>query len=105
MIRFRRGRFHELVERQLDLFTTDESSLLDEAGDAERAWTRTGRDDAEELYGDWQLVADAIGERLLDLREAYAGMLEEDAAGEYRAAFDRGARRRFPRYTDILGQR
>lgn len=99
---FRRGRFHELVDRQLDLFATDESSLLAEAAAADSAWTNAAADESEELYGDYQLVVDAIGERLHDVREGYATSLGEDVADEYRAAFDRAARKRFPRYSSFL---
>jgi hypothetical protein len=98
----RRGRFRELVETQLDLFATDEAELLQEAEEADAAWTNAGRDETEELYGDYQLVVDAIGERLYDLREAYAGTLAEDAAEEYRDAFDATARKRFRRFAAFL---
>jgi hypothetical protein len=101
---FRRGRFGELVDRQLDLFETDEASLLAEADEADAAWTRAGRDESEELFGDWQLVVDAVAERLLDVREAYAATLDERTAGEYRAAFDRRAKRRFGRYAGLLDE-
>jgi hypothetical protein len=47
-------------------------------------------------------VVDALGERLYDIRETYAGTLDEDAAGEYRTAFDDAARRRFRRYAAFL---
>lgn len=99
---FRRGRFAELVERQLDLFGSDEASLLVEAGEADAAWTRAGRAESEELFGDYQLVVDTIAERLLDLRETYAATLDEDAAAVYRAAFDRQARKRFRRFAGLL---
>ena len=103
MIRFRRGRFHDLVTRQLDLFAADERTLLEEARSARDTWTRADRAVAEEAYGDWQLVADAIAERLLDLRETYAATLDDATALEYRAAFDRAASSRFPRFTELLG--
>lgn len=103
MIRFRRGRFRELATRQLDLFAEDERALLEEAAAADAAFTHAGRDEAEEAYGDWQLVADAIAERLLDLREGYAVSLDEATADDYRAAFDRIARRHFPRFCELLG--
>jgi hypothetical protein len=100
---FRRsGRFDELVRRQLDLFAEDEAGLLEEAREADDAQTRAERDEAEELYGDYQLVVDAIGERLLDLRETYAATLEAGAADEYRDAFNRAALKRFPRFTGLL---
>ena len=99
---FRRGRFDELIRRQLDLFEADDARLLTEAGEADVAWTNASRDDAEELYGDYQLVVDAIGERLYEIRETYATTLDEGTAEKYRAAFDRAARKRFGRYASFL---
>lgn len=99
---FRRGRFDELVSRQLDLFTADEAELLQEASDAEEAWNRVSRDDAEEAYGDYQLVVDAIADRLLELRETYARTLAPGVDTEYVAAFNRAATRRFRRYATLL---
>jgi hypothetical protein len=98
----RRGRFDELVRTQLDLFAEDETELLEEAQDADDAWTHASRDEAEELYGDYQLVVDAIGERLLDVRETYAATLDDEAAAEYHAAFTRAATKRFRRYAGLL---
>jgi hypothetical protein len=99
---FGRGRFNELVRRQLDLFADDEAPLLEEGRDADAAWSNADADESEELYGDYQLVVDAIGERLYDIREAYASTLEEEAADEYRAAFDAAARKRFRRFASFL---
>jgi hypothetical protein len=99
---FRRGRFEELVERQLALFATDEAELISEAEEADDAWTKAGADETEELYGDYQLVVDAIGERLYEMRETYAASLDEQAAGEYRATFDRAAVKRFRRLAAFL---
>jgi hypothetical protein len=100
---FRRSTpFDDLVRTQLDLFTEDEADLLAEARDADHAWSRAGRDESEELYGDYQLVVDAIGERLLDVRETYAATLGHDVGDEYRAAFTRAAMKRFPRYVSLL---
>ncbi len=98
----RRGRFRDVVDRQLDLFATDEAELLREAEEADAAWTKADADETEELYGDYQLVVDAIGERLYDIRESYAGTLDEYAAEEYRGAFDAAARKRFKRLTAFL---
>jgi hypothetical protein len=98
---FRRGRFHEVVERQLVLFEA-ETDLLDEATEADAAWSRADADEAEELYGDYQLVVDAIGQALHDMRETYASTLDEDAADEYRGTFDKAARKRFGRLAGFL---
>jgi hypothetical protein len=101
---FRRRRFKELIERQLDLFVA-ETDLLDEAATADAAWTGAGADESEELYGDYQLVVDAIGEQLHDIRETYAATLDEGTAEEYRAAFDRTARKRFGSSATLLEDR
>ena len=98
----RRRRFDDLVRTQLDLFAEDEEELLAEARSADEAWTKAGRDDAEELYGDYQLVVDAIADRLLDVRETYAATLSDDAVEEYRAAFTRAASKRFARFSGLL---
>lgn len=98
----RRGRFHDLVERQLDLFAADDTELLAEAAQAEQAWNAAPTEEAEEAYGDYQLVVDAIADRLLDIRESYAHSLEENAATEYAAEFTRAATRRYGRYTTLL---
>ena len=94
---FRRDRFGDLVRRQLDLFAEDEAELLREADEAERAYDNADRDDAEEAYSDYQLVLEAIADRLGELRDAYAATLDEDAAEQYVPSFDRAARKRFPR--------
>ena len=98
----RRRRFDDLVDRQLDLFADDEAELLAEAAEAESAWDSSSAESAEEAYGDYQLVVDAIADRLLDIRESYAHSLDEDAGGEYRNAFTRAASRRYRRYATLL---
>ena len=94
---FRRNRFGDLVRRQLDLFAEDEAELLQEADEAERAYDAADREDAEEAYGDYQLVLEAIADRLEELRDTYASTLDDDAAGAYAQAFARAARKRFPK--------
>jgi hypothetical protein len=101
-VRLRRGAFDDVVERQLALFASDESALLAEADEAEEAWIRAGREDAEEAYGDYQLVVDAISDGLLELREAYTTTLAEDKVDAYRRSFAAGVRRRFGRYRSVV---
>jgi hypothetical protein len=99
---FRRDRFGDLVRRQLDLFAEDEAELLEEAEAAERAYDRAERDEAEEAYGDYQLVLEAVVDRLEELRDTYAATLDEETRGSYEQAFGRAARRRFP---NLAGRR
>jgi hypothetical protein len=96
------GRFEDLVRRQLDLFEADEASLLDQAEDADEAWTQARREETEERFGEYQLVVDEIAERLLDVREGYASSLDELTADEYRAVFNRAAVKRFRAYAALL---
>jgi hypothetical protein len=98
----RRSPFEELVERQLTIFGADEAELLREADEAEAAWNAAGRDTAEEAYGDYQLVVDALADRLLELREAYAATLDSETADAYRTAFATAAARRFRRYASLV---
>lgn len=97
-----RSRFADVVSRQLDLFATDEASLLEEAAAADAAWTNATRDESEELYGDYQHVVDRLAERLLDLRETYASTLEDSTSEAYRATFGKVARKRFRPYAGLL---
>ena len=100
---FGRGRFRELVDRQLDLFES-ETDLLAEAAGADAAWTNADAEEAEELYGEYQLVVDAIGDALYGIRETYAGSLDDETAVRYRAEFDRAARKRFGRLAAFLDE-
>jgi hypothetical protein len=100
---FRRRRFRELVDRQLDLFEAD-TELLDEAAAADAAWSQAGAEESEERYGEYQLVVDAIGEALYEIRETYAATVPTDAADEYRTAFDKAARKRFGRLVMFLDE-
>ena len=59
----RRSRFHDLVERQLDLFAADDAEILTEAAEAEAAWNASPAADAEEAYGDYQLVVRTVARR------------------------------------------
>jgi hypothetical protein len=94
----RRGRFADLIERQLDLFAEEHGELVEDAEAALRAYDAADRDEAEERYGEFVDVADTGREHLGDLRETFAATLDDDIAEEYRAAFDRRARKRFPTF-------
>jgi hypothetical protein len=97
-----RGRFDDLLHRQLDLFEANEEPLLREADEADEAWTNASREESEELYGDYQLVVDELAERLLEVRETYASSLDEQTAERYRTAFNHAAVKRFRPYTGLL---
>lgn len=93
-----RGRFVDLVGRQLDLFEAEHARLLRDCDAALDAYNAAPRDEAEERYGDYVDLADAARDELVDYRDAYADTLEPDAAAEYEQVFNSLVRRRLPRF-------
>jgi len=94
---FRRGRFADVVARQLDVFAQDEATgLFEEIEDAKRIYDRADRDEAEERYGDYVDVVETATEALADMRWAFAHTLDEQSAEEYEAAFNRAVQKRWP---------
>ena len=76
---FRRRRFHGIIERQLAFFEQDDFDLLTDVDRALEKYDGAERDEAEELYGDYQLAIEAATDRLAELRDTYARTLEENA--------------------------
>ena len=89
-------RFADVIARQLDVFSEDEASgLLAEVSEMKERYDNAGRDEAEEAFGDYSDVVDAVKDALADMRDRFARTLEEDAAETYAAAFERAARKRW----------
>jgi hypothetical protein len=93
-----RGRFVDLVERQLELFKAEQSGLLDDCRAALDAYNSASRDEAEELYGDYVDLVDTTREALLEYRDAYASTLDAEAADEYGQIFNRLIQKRLPSF-------
>jgi hypothetical protein len=93
-----RGRFVDLVERQLDLFEEEQAGLIADVETALTAYDRAPRDEAEERYGDFLDLVETGTDELIELRENYAATLDTEAALEYEAVFNDLARRRLPRF-------
>ena len=91
-----RGRFVDLVERQLELFLEEHADLLAEAQSALDAYNAASKDEAEELYGDYVDLVDTARDALLDYRDTYARTLEPDAVDDFEDVFNRLARSRLP---------
>lgn len=95
---FRRRRFSDVISRQLDLFERDWAALILACVEAEAAYDRAARDEAEERFGDYQDLVETGTEELASLRDHFAATLGESAADEYEAEFNRAVRKRFPRF-------
>ena len=90
--------FADVIRRQLDLFAREQVELIHDAEQAERAYTRAPRDEAEERYGDYLDLVETGTELLADLRDNFASTLGEDAAERYVDEFNRAVGRRLPRF-------
>jgi hypothetical protein len=91
---FGRKRFGEVIQRQLDFFLQDDADLLQDIDDALVAYNSADKDEAEELYGDYQLAIEAATDRLAEQRDTYARTLEDDET--YVAEFNEAVVRRWP---------
>ena len=94
----RKGRFADVISRQLDLFVRDNLDLLEACDVAEHAYDRAERDGAEELFGDYQELVEDGTEILAGLRDNFASTLDEATAEEYESAFNRAVEKRLPRF-------
>jgi hypothetical protein len=97
-VRLRRRPFHDLIERQLDLFEREEAGLIAECQAAEAAYDAAERDEAEARYGDYVDLVETATEALADLRDAFARTLDEEQSEAYEEAFNRAVARRLPRF-------
>ena len=93
---FRRSRFHDVVERQLELFAAEDADLLADVDDALERYDAADRDEAEELYGDYLLTVEAAAERAAELRDGYARTLADADAEAYVDTFNRAVAARWP---------
>jgi hypothetical protein len=92
----RRGRFADVISRQLDLFEREEAGLIRECAEAYEAHRYAGRDEAEERYGEYVDLVESATEALAELRWAYAGTLDSEEAEAYEQAFNRAVKKRLP---------
>ena len=87
-----------MITRQLDLFVRDQLQLLEACDEAEQAYERAERDEAEERFGDYQDLVETGTEILADLRDNFASSLDDETAEEYEAEFNRAVAKRLPRF-------
>jgi len=93
-----RGRFGEVIGRQLDLFVRDNLELLEACDAAERAYDRAERGEGEERFGDYQELVEDGTEILAGLRDNFASTLDDETADEYVDEFNRAVVKRLPRF-------
>jgi hypothetical protein len=87
-----------VIENQLDLFEQQDAAFLARLDEAERAYDRADRDDAEEVFGRFQELVEHGTEALAEMRDAYAATLDSESADEYSLEFNAAVQRRLPRF-------
>ena len=83
-----------MIARQLDLFEQEHAELIRECAEAEATYDRAERDEAEELFGDYQDLVETGTEILADLRDNFALTLADADTEEYEAEFNRAVAKR-----------
>jgi hypothetical protein len=102
-LRFGRARFSVVIEAQLDLFVRDHRDVIDEASNRLDAYNRAGRDEAEELYGDYVDAVETGTEILADLRDHYARTVDDP--DRYCNEFNRAVSKRMPAFASEIENR
>jgi hypothetical protein len=100
---FRRARFAAVIDAQLDLFVRDHVDVIDEARDRLEAYNRAGREEAEELYGDYVDAVETGTELLADARDHYARSLDDP--DRYCIEFNRAVAKRMPPFASEIENR
>jgi isocitrate dehydrogenase kinase/phosphatase len=98
IFRRRRGRFGELIDRQLDLFETDHGDVIAEARAKLDRYNAADRDEAEELYGDYVGAVETGTEILADIRDHFARTLDDDASEQFEREFNAAVGKRLPQF-------
>jgi hypothetical protein len=92
----RRGRFGDLIARQLDLFERDHADVIHEVDEKLAQYNAADREDAEERYGDYVDAVETGTELLADARDHFMRTLDEATAERYEREFNRAVAKRLP---------
>jgi hypothetical protein len=102
---FRRARFSEVIDRQLELFVRDNPYVIEEVRERLEAYNTAERDEAEELYGDYVDAVETGTEILADIRDHFARSLDEGVDEQYQREFNRAVAKRLPEFALELENR
>jgi hypothetical protein len=91
---FRRARFRQVVEAQLDLFEREQAELIARVPALLDEYNRAERDEAEEAFGEYMDAHALLAEILADMRDHYARTLDDPES--YIAEFNREVKKRMP---------
>jgi hypothetical protein len=95
----RRRRFARVIDAQLELFQREHRDVIEDVDAHRRAYNDTGREEAEELYGDYVDAVDVGINVLADLRDHFARTLDEP--DRYVDEFNRAVARQLPEFARV----
>jgi hypothetical protein len=96
---FRRVRFTSVIDAQLELFRREHHGVIEDVDEHLRAYNEAGRDEAEELYGDYVDAVDTGIDILADLRDHFARTLDDPE--RYIDEFNRAVARQLPEFARV----
>ena len=92
------SRFSDVIKRQLELFEIDQRAVIEDVETALQKYNQADREDAEARYEEYLDLVEEGTEALADLRDNFASAMDDEAAREYEAEFNRAVARRLPRF-------
>lgn len=93
------SRFADVIERQLEGFEVDQRAVIEDVETALRKYNQAGGDAAEARYEEYLDLVETGTEELAALRDNFAVAMDEEAAEEYEAEFNRAVAKRLPRFS------
>jgi hypothetical protein len=92
------SRFSDVIKRQLELFEDDQRAVIEDAETALQKYNAAGADEAEARYEEYLDLVETGTEELAALRDNFARAMDDEAAEQYEAEFNRAVARRLPRF-------
>jgi hypothetical protein len=92
------SRFSDVIKRQLELFEDDQRAVIEDAETALQKYNEAGADEAEARYEEYLDLVETGTEELAALRDNFARAMDDEAAEQYEAEFNRAVARRLPRF-------
>jgi hypothetical protein len=97
-VTFRKARFADAIDRQLDLFRREHADVIRACDAAEARYDAADRDEAEERYGEYVDLVEEGTELLADIRDSFKRTLDDETGEAYEAAFNKAVKKRLPRF-------
>ncbi len=97
-----RRRFGDLIDRQLRVFAEDHADRLARIRATRVDYRASGRDEAEERYGDYADELEWAAEDLAAMRDGFAETLDERVEQRYLEEFRKTVAKRMPEIAKAL---